>query len=221
MLVDITKLPNAQDKLEILRLPIGEKVGSKANKYMTKAQMTNLFSDRVFVEEKIDGKSIAKKFDFNWGREGIVPVICFFEYMKDTHSIIYDNLPGWWILVEVKDTRNGEFLHPTTRSFVANQIFGSTAGPVENRLSGSASVDFTPHVYGGRWSLWSPYEIEEDFMKRSVKSAFGSMTIEGVVVKNYEKQLFGKIVREEFLKGIELNYLRRKGKRQENRVRYA
>ena len=47
-----------------------------------------------------------------------------------------------------------------------------------------------------------------DGLSVSNKSRLSSVeTIEGIVIKNYEKQLFGKYVRREFLESIEENWL--------------
>lgn len=112
----------------------------------------------------------------------------FWENLTIRHSIFYDKLPAFHIALDVAS----DHVHP----------------PDER-----TSWGVTPPIIREYLSL-APERFMEQLPKFLIRRpAWATETnIEGIVVKNYPKQLFGKVVNMEFYKGIEQegSYLKRR-----------
>jgi len=132
--------------------------------YLTPDEIDNLFTGLVVIEEKLDGKLVELE------DEGYV---IFKEDLKRKHTIAYMDLPAWEVGLDVWDPDLKCFLELNEKQL----IFQALGIPV-------APVLFTGAIRG-------PAHIF-DFLGK--KSAFGASRIEGIVIKNCEKGLFGKVV---------------------------
>jgi len=163
----------------IKRIPIPQypKRGSKP--YMTIHEVDSLLEGHIIVEEKLDGKLTCIPTTAS-----ITPV---FEYMEWVHSIHYTNLPysvvHFHIGLDILDSE-GTILSYTDKS----AIFSELHVPLTPLLLDIDNVAIT---------------IDHLISLMDMSSSFGSDYIEGIVVKNYEKKLFGKIVNPKFDREID------------------
>jgi len=111
----------------------------------------------------------------------------FGEHLKWVHSTYYDRLPAWFIAFDVWDNQ--------TRTFL----------PCKEKTAIITSLGYTPvHlIYTGR------VNTVDELVAMTGRSAYGNTLMEGVVVKNYNKQLFGKLVRIEFTTGITEHWIKK------------
>lgn len=98
--------------------------------------------------------------------------VIYKENLKRRHSVAYTELPAWEIGLDVWDVVLGRFLYLEGKA----EVFGVLDLP-------TAPVLFVGHV-----------NLESLVQFLGAPSAFGAPRIEGIVVKNYQKGLFGKIV---------------------------
>ncbi len=144
-----------------------------------------LFSDVVAVEEKIDGKQMWKEID---------GYIVFFEYMRIRHEIRYTKLPCYEIAFDIYDLSTKRFL----------------GVPEKHEILKSHGFCYVPVLFVGEVSPEDWKQTIVGLMRRP--SHYGAPFMEGVVVKNYVKQLFAKAVNREFdeaVRGKE-HYIRRR-----------
>ena len=144
-----------------------------------------LFSNEVVIEEKIDGKFMWKEVD-NY--------IIFLEYMRIRHEILYTKLPCYEIAFDVYDKSSKKFL-PV---------------PEKHEVLKSCSICYVPVLFIGTIDYNSWEDTLLKIMRRP--SYYGAKLMEGIVVKNYRRQLFAKAINREFdeaIKGKE-HYIRRK-----------
>jgi len=132
--------------------------------YLTLDEIDNLLTGFVVIEEKLDGKLVELE------AEGYV---IFKEDLKRKHTIAYMDLPAWEVGLDIWDPDLKCFLDLGEKCF----IFQALGIPV------------APILFAG--TLGGPAHIF-DFLGK--KSAFGASKIEGIVIKNCEKGLFGKVV---------------------------
>lgn len=166
---------------KIKRLPIGE-IPRTRKPLMTEADMRELLTGEVWVEEKLDGT-------IWWQHISTVDYNVFWEDLRIRHSVFYDRLPAFYIVLDVAQ---GDGILPP----YMKERFGIPA-PVIDHDQGMMPEKFQARLEG--------------YLHRI--SAFSSDSeIEGIVVKNYAKQLFGKVVNIEFYRGIEATgpYLKRR-----------
>jgi len=159
---------------QILRIPHGKQNPTK--KYLTTEQILVLFSgDKIFLQEKVDGRIRAEKVhsaQFN-----------AFENMtgKQTvhkHVMSYTDVPAdKKIYLDCIVIKNGKpYVSDTAVEY--------------------SKLNYAILTNCKGWNLEQIFSVLEAFSK--LPSHFGSAEIEGIVVKNYEKQLFGKWVNEKF-----------------------
>jgi len=155
-------------------------------RYLTEDETAELLSGQVVIEEKLDGKTEASECDDR---------IVFGEFLKWRHSIRYDRLPAWFIAFDVYDPTSGLFLdYDSKTAFLARNGFA-----------------MTPLIFRGQVTS------QQGLVRFLGASKFASDGYaEGIVIKNYPKQLFGKLVRTEFIEGITTHWLRRR--REMNRL---
>ncbi len=136
--------------------------------YIPEEEVKTLLSDEVVVEEKLDGQQ-------RWFDIGNLRI--YYEDMSEVRKIRYESLPSEVIAFDVYDFRTGSFLDYERKIEVLESL----------------GMVLVPLLFRGR--LESP----EDALKfLREPSAFGAPLVEGVVIKNYKKQLFGKIVNPDF-----------------------
>ena len=165
----ISNFKTMRDYPKIKRIPVpGLRVRGK--KYLTEDEIKELFADEIIIEEKIDGKT---------SYEDIGKYRIFYEDLtsKNTvhkHIIQYKKLPpNKRIAFDVWDKENKRFLRYEEKVEFLRE-YGYTCAPL---------------LFKGK------VERVEELLKFLGKpSAFGAERIEGIVVKNYEKELFGKVV---------------------------
>jgi ATP-dependent RNA circularization protein (DNA/RNA ligase family) len=172
---------------EVFRIPVG-KQGLIGRHVMSEADVNRLLSDEVVIEEKLDGKTLGTAF--------IEGYIIYGEFLKWKHSIRYDKLPSWIVGFDVLDLKTKSFLNRERKESILTEF----------------SIPIAPLIFKGR--VKSKEDLTK-FLKRN--SAFSTNSnIEGIVVKNYSKQIMGKIVTYEFITGIEKHWM--KQKREMNRL---
>lgn len=142
-----------------------------------------LFSDDVVIEEKIDGKQ---------GCVDCGDYAIFYEFMRFRHEILYTKLPSYYIAFDVYDKTTKRFLGVPEKHEVLRQC--TCPHP-----RGECWC-FTPVIFMGRINVCSWRDELLKLMRRP--SYYGAPLIEGVVVKNYKKQLFGKAINREFDEAI-------------------
>lgn len=164
-----------------ISIPGIEKHGRK--RYLTDIEVSELLDGDVVVEEKLDGRLIQLDIDNP-------PYICYGEYMKYVHSIYYDSLPlspiPYTIGIDILDEESGRYL-PTRDRDEIWEIYGIPSPPI--LIHDSVTVD-------------------DILMLLGTISRFSTSRIEGVVIKNYGRKLFGKVVDPIFDNSIGENYLR-------------
>lgn len=148
--------------------------------YLTVDQAQEVISDAVVIEEKIDGKTDSKDMGDH---------VVFGEFMKWKHSIAYDRLPDWFIAFDVYDKQNEIFLDYEQKS----------------KLLMEWGMSQTPLIFSGKINKL------EELTRFLIKSEFADdQHAEGIVIKNYKKQKFAKLVRIEFLEGITDHWMTKK-----------
>jgi len=166
-----------QNYQKIDRLPIGLQ-GKIGRNIMDEAKMQRLLSGTVEIEEKLDGKTIGTSF--------LPKYVIYAEYLKYRHSVKYDKLPAWIIGFDMLDLNTGRLLEREEKT----------------RLFRNIGLPCVPLLFKGR--IKSQQELTAFLERKSVFST--TEKIEGIVIKNYDAQLFGKIVSYEFITGIEKHW---------------
>lgn len=195
----------------------------KKKKCLTDVELNTLLGGHTIFEEKVDGGVVgiawdgekhlaigkhsminyndnSKKFYglnswiySNYEKIQKIPLgwVVYGEWLRARHNISYDKLPDYFVVFDVWD--------------------GYRCIDLQSRSEFLRKLGFTevPFIYAG-----VDVDIEDvlciaDGLSVSNKSRFSSVeTIEGIVIKNYDKQLFGKYVRREFLESIEAHWLK-------------
>jgi len=124
-------------------------------------------------------------FFWNWARHNEEKILkipngwkVYGELMYAKHNIYYDELPSYFLVFDIWDGR--EYLHYDNRIFFIKE-FGFQHVPI--LYYGNEKIDVDSFMY--------------------IKSACSSNLAEGIVIKNYKKQIRGKLVRPEFMKDLE------------------
>ena len=161
---------------KILRIPHGTQHPKK--RYLPDDRVLELFDGTVCIQEKVDGK-------MTW--EGSSSSVTIIEDMTGKHTVHdhvmkYTDLPDdkqvWLDYITVKC----DFMQPGKTVFKVL--------PISSRLPDYAVL-----------TLVSPtIDMIHDILGLLAQSPshFGSPVIEGLVIKNYDKQLFGKWINNEF-----------------------
>lgn len=132
--------------------------------YLTTDESDNLLTGHVVIEEKLDGKLIELE------GEGYV---VFKEDLKRKHTVAYTDLPAWEVGLDIWDPDQERFLS-SNEKYVIFRVLG---------------IPIAPRLFAG--SIRGLGQIFDFLGKESV---FGASRIEGIVIKNYDKGLFGKVV---------------------------
>jgi len=136
----------------------------RGKNYLLTDEVDNLLTGFTVIEEKLDGKLVELE------DEGY---IIFKEDLKRKHTVAYMGLPAWEVGLDVWDPDQECFLNRVEKEIV----FGALGVPLAPMLF-SGSIRGLGQVF--------------DFL--GMESAFGAPRIEGIVIKNYDKGLFGKVV---------------------------
>lgn len=134
--------------------------------YLTPNEVARLLDGPICVEEKIDGKLVESP---QQEQEGYT---LFYEDAKRRHTVEYTQLPAWLIGIDVWD-RDWGFLNRADKE----TVFGALGVPVAPLLFAGEVNDLRPLIT----LIGRP-------------SAYGAERIEGIVIKNYQQQMMGKIV---------------------------
>ena len=145
---------------------------------------------QIFLQKRrgnIDKSHHQYKFFENWGYQNIeklkkLPnnIVVYGELMRCVHSIKYTKLPDWFLVFDIYDLESEEYLD-------WNEV---------KRIVEGVGLKTVPLIYEG--------EVDRKKILSLIpsKSAFGDMA-EGIVIKNYDSQLRGKVVKSEFIKIID------------------
>ncbi|MEM3364340.1 MAG: RNA ligase family protein [Candidatus Micrarchaeia archaeon] len=183
------------------RLPIGPRI--KGKEYMSPKDVDWLFKSRLLIEEKMDGKQVF----FEAGN-----YILWCEDLLRKHSIKY-RVPGRYALFDVYDRNKKQFLDWAHKIEVWEDIRRGKILIKDRSMQNSSLLIFpVPKVAVVRGK--TPLEIA-NLITFSVYAKDGKLNpamMEGVVIKQDRIQFYiefitGKLVREEFEKGITTNYL--------------
>jgi len=186
---------------KLRRFPVGKMPVGKEDAIMPMEDAKDVFRQHVIIEEKMDGKDAVIDAD---------RFRLFMNDMKITHTICY-RIPARFVVFDIFDKHRTVFLSREEKE----SVFGSIQKNVI-KLENFNSYHFflAPLISSGMYTFedlpgfigLSKYAINRD------TKAQGYM--EGVVVKpDHDTFLFelehlsGKLVREEFTKGITANYL--------------
>lgn len=196
----------------------------KSKKCLTEAEVKVLLDGHTVFEEKVDGGVVGLAWDGekhlaigkhsmihysdnskkfyglnSWIYENYEKIqkipkgwIIFGEWLRAKHNIFYDNLPEYFVAFDIWDGYRYLDLH--SRSDILCRL-------------GFAEV---PLIYSG-----DNLDVEDvlciaDGISVSNMSRFSSSEVfEGIVIKNYDKQLYGKYVRREFIESMEIHWLKK------------
>lgn len=168
---------------QILRIEHGKRVHTK--RYLTGEQVLEVFDGDVVVEEKIDGKlSSGNMNNYQvgykevWIKENLHPVNSVHPHIKYSGK------------------RVGDTIHRPPASVWLDRVIVVSGEPhIEPMLYGSNALRYGT-IRMSEPNLEEIYMLLNSFSKLS--SHYGAIKIEGLVLKNYKKQLFAKWINEEF-----------------------
>ena len=107
-------------------------------------------------------------------------IVVYGELMRCVHTVYYDKLPDWFLVFDIFDMKQNKYLKWEEIEKVCKKV----------------GLFTVPFLYEGKLK-------KNDILKYlNKKSKFGDV-VEGVVVKNYYKQVRGKYVKPEFIKAID------------------
>lgn len=166
---------------KILRIPLPK--WPVRRKMMAVEDAIRLFDGKIIITEKLDGKTMSRC-------HGCMTV--YYEYVRDRHSVFYDELPSFEVAFDVWDDCKDGFLPYWDAKEFAYEL---------------GYVGFAPILFENRMSYGEFQRQLPKYIHRVSSFASKSMA-EGIVVKNYSKQLFGKVVNPAFEEGIHTHWLK-------------
>lgn len=168
----------------VLRVPFSPQTGKRV---MSEEDFYKLIDGELVIEEKLDGATYCLEIEEE-------PEIYFFgEYLKIKHSVSYNKIPIpqdnrflWYVIFDIYNKKEKRFLDINEKREYSC-VYGFAIAPL---------------LYAGEVNK----NEAKDFIVKLArnKSNFGEGLMEGVVIKNYSKQRFGKYINEEFR--IEVHY---------------
>ena len=169
---------------KILRIPHGNQNPTK--RYLTNESILKLFTGIVTIQEKVDGKqSILKKqitgssCNDSWN---------MFEDMTGKNTCHYHIM------------KYDESKFPYNQRIPLDKIYQTNNGLIFENPFVLGTSGFSQLTYA-KIKLQTPTILEIHNILEVISkfpSHFGSPVIEGLVIKNYDKQLMGKWINEEF-----------------------
>lgn len=194
MIIDYKQLTGLKRiPLHLWDVPGFKEVGHKP--YMTKEEVYELLSGIIYVSEKIDGKTGFDFYQTSTSEEDINTIV-FYEDTLTKHSIDYKKKYRKLVfdMAQVSPEGGIQLCHYWDREDILDDYF--------------PNYSFISHKgYRGTKEEIS-YWINFFTTLLKTSSKYGAPKIEGLVIKNYKKGLFGKIVNPEFEEGIKENYIR-------------
>jgi len=180
---------------KVYRIPIPEFPLTRGKHYLTEEETEKLCSGRVVIEEKVDGK-IGSEY-----HSGYPESYLFYEFAKWKHTIPYIKLPQWKIYFDMWLLYEEEFADMGIKKFTFDKM----------------GVPMVQTLYDGQMS---GFKELHHHLKRILgfPSAYGDNPIEGIVVKNYPRQLLGKIVNPMFEEDMDSAGHWMKRKKERNRL---
>lgn len=163
----------------IRRIPCASQKSSR-KPMLFESEVESLLSGNFVIEEKLDGKGIVSVHD---------DYVLFIEHLHERHTIHYNKLPCFNIVFDIWDAHDLSWLKYEPKMDVAGK-YGYPVAPRLQETFGSMSLDM----------------IIKHYIEGKITSAFGEEEIEGIVIKNYDKKLFGKIIRSEFDEQLTIYY---------------
>jgi hypothetical protein len=169
-------------RIKVDGLPIRGK-----KEYLSDMDVVQLFEGYVVVEEKLDGKTINLPIREHTCYE------CFGEDLRWKHNILYNRIPlsrfPFVVGIDIYDHDIGEWVDYRSTIFWAEGIPTAPVICSGSNLTLKSVLPFLDAV-----------------------SSFGEEQIEGLVIKNYSKQVFGKIVNPKFDNEVDdsVHWLRKK-----------
>ncbi len=148
--------------------------------FMSEEVMEELFSDDLLIEEKLDGKTEYILLEDK---------VLYFENLKYIHTIKYDMVPpplkssasSFYILFDVYIISQDRWAERREKEEIGINL----------------GYPVAPLIYEGR------VEVNEILQFLKLKSLFSKTNqIEGIVLKNYKKRIFGKVIGEEFFNAL-------------------
>lgn len=168
--------------LYIKRIPVPGFSTRGSKPYMTDEEIDVLFSGEVVIEEKIDGTLLAQP---------LMDYLYLYEDVRYVHTVFYDKLRA------------------TTYPFKIGLDVLSPSGILldydrKRLIFTTGNESAVPSlIYKGHISYRSVIDNIGDLIGQ--RSAFGSENREGVVIKNYQNGIMGKIVDPKFEIDVDSN----------------
>jgi len=161
---------------KIYRIPIPFFKETRGKHYLTEDEVKQLFNGIVSIEEKVDGKLGAEQLDND---------IFFYEYMKYKHTIPYLKLSSWKLYFDIWDSKRFLGLNEKRSAFI------------------QLGMSYVRIIYHGIVEYKKLLKTLPKILELKTEYGHGDSKIEGIVIKNYNKQLFGKVVNPKFEKEID------------------
>lgn len=180
---------------KVFRISVPDFKTTRGKHYLTVKEVEDLLSGTVVIEEKIDGKLFSE-------RHTTYPdSILFYEFMKWRHTIPYTQLPSYKMYFDVWLINEQKFAE-----LIVKKAFLTIRGYPMVRVIYHGNID--------------SYEELLAYLPRllDMKSEYGEGKIEGIIIKNYQKQLMAKIVNPKFEIEIDQSEHWTKRKREMNRL---
>ena len=168
--------------------------------YLTPKEVELLLSKPIVIEEKVDGKQV--KFEING-------YILFGEDLTNTHTIYYQELPSPVLGIDIYSVHSKKFLDLPEKIRIFLQIGMIPVNVIYvGQISRENFQEFLENLLFSTKSSFktkiNPKMVEVIRENEEVRDILSKENfIEGIVVKNYETQLFGKIVNPTFEKIID------------------
>ncbi|WP_067659946.1 RNA ligase family protein [Nocardia harenae] len=194
-----------------------ESVDVRDDKVLGEDERAVFLAERLHVEEKVDGQNLGISADVDGLRfqargsyvhlggrhfQGLSTwieprrrrltealggeLILFGEWCAVKHSVGYDSLPDWFLVFDVYDTATGRFWDPDVRNALADDI----------------GLQTVPFLGAGHYTL-------DELAGLIRQSHVGHEQMEGIVARataSDERQLRAKVVRPDFVQGIDRHW---------------
>jgi len=188
---------------------VTEGINVKGKFSLDKKDQKKLLTGKITIEEKMDGANVGiirKKDGFTLQKrrglaeEGVHPQFSFFWNWARNNQNKIEKIPKKFIVYgELMFAKHMVPYHELPSYFLAYDVWtGKEYLNYEDRMEIVQNCGFksVPLLFQGHLDRELEYWLKNALYAPGVKS-------EGIVVKNYKKQMRGKLVRPEFLKRLE------------------
>ena len=188
-------------KFKILRI-VTPNTFIKGKEYLSKKYLDELIED-CFIEEKLDGTLVRIEND---------EYVFYGEDLRKTHTIKYENLPNDVIFFDVYDKVEKRYLNEPEKILLLLEI-GATPAPIIGRVKkyNIPKPKKRDKMYAEKYLERIAFKTKSafrtslnskmvEYIKDNLPDLYREVSklsrnfVEGIVLKNYEKQLFGKVV---------------------------